>query len=84
MRFSLYARLLKRNLQKAFTERMCIHAVAADAVDTAMMEDAAAEMIADALTDADAVVTKQRKDAAVMKTATADATKEKTADATDS
>ena len=41
-------------------------------------------MIADALTDADAVVTKQRKDAAVMKTATADATKEKTADATDS
>ena len=46
------------------------------------MADADVEMIADALTDA--VVTKQREDAAVMRAATADATKEKTADATDS
>ncbi len=82
MRCSLYARLQKRNLQKAFTESMCIHAVAADAADTAMMAGADAEMIADALTDA--AVTKQREDAAVTRAATADATKEKNADATDS
>ena len=63
---------------------MCIHADAADAVDTAMLDDADEEMIADSLTDADAVVTKQRADAAVTRAAIADATKEKTADATDS
>ena len=78
---------------------MCIHAVAADAADTAMMVDAAmmagsssslqavkmqVEHSTAALTDADAAVTKQRADAVVTRAATADATKEKNADATDS
>ncbi len=51
-------------------------------VQTCALPISDAEMIADALTDA--AVTKQRADAVVTRAATADATKEKNADATDS